>query len=119
MNNPNAIYVPCTIDSLVSLKFTIEHQLSLKYEDIDKSTEYHIYNLSDNSDIYDIFVTYNKNIKLDKQEIMVSQKKLLHRIYNVLLMICDHCWVDDVVDTAFSSYNICYCSNCHIRKRVW
>ena len=109
----------CNIYSLIDLKFIVEKQINMDFNYINKITEINTVNISDNIDIYNIFTIYNNNIKLGKKEFAISQPELLKLIDTTLLLLCDHCWVDDVVDTAFSSYDICYCSNCHIRKRVW
>ena len=115
----NYIFIECSIDSLIDLKFIVEKQINMDFNNINKITEINTAYVSDNTDIYDIFTIYNNNIKLGEKEFAISQPELLKLIDVTLLVLCDHCWVDDVVDTVFSSYNIRYCSNCHIRKRVW
>ena len=39
-----------------------------------------------------------------------------YHINSVLMKNCNHNWIDDVIETAFSEKNICYCSNCFIYK---
>jgi len=124
----NYVFVECSVDSLIDLKFIVEKQINMDFNNINninninkitKINTVNTVNISDNTDIYDIFTIYNNNIKLGEKEFAISQPELLKLIDVTLLVLCDHCWIDDVVDTAFSSYNIRYCSNCHIRKNVW
>lgn len=114
-----SIYVDCTLNNLIYLKFHIERQLTMKFSDIDKKTQYVVSFISDNPDIYNIFTVYNNNIKLNATEFYSKQQELLKCVDVVLLVLCEHCWINDVIDTEFSSYNIYHCSTCNIRRRVW
>ena len=119
VNEANEINIECSLNNLIYLKFMVEKQINAQYNDIDKTTKFILSFISDNPDIYNMFTIYNNNIKLNCDEFYSKHKELLNQIHDLLLVTCDHCWINDVIDTAFSSYNICYCSNCHIRKRVW
>ena len=114
----NEINIECSLNNLIYLKFMVEKQINAQDNVIDKTAKFIVLFISDNPDIYNIFTIYNNNIKLNCDEFYSKHKELLKQIHVLLLVTCDHCWINDV-DTAFSSYNICYCSNCHIRKRVW
>tara|TARA_Y100000389_G_scaffold197294_1_gene231639 strand:+ start:555 stop:821 length:267 start_codon:yes stop_codon:yes gene_type:complete len=54
------------------------------------------------------------NYNINKE---INEKlKILENIENKLEILCDHNWIEDVIDEPFKSWNICYCSNCFIRK---
>ena len=54
------------------------------------------------------------NYNINKE---INEKlKILENIENKLEILCDHNWIEDVIDEPFKSWDICYCSNCFIRK---
>ena len=106
----------CNMDGLINLKFLVEKQFNTLYEAVKEAKKIKLHSVSDNLDIYAIFSIYNNNIEITGDEFLTKQTELLKSIDALLMRKCEHAWVDDVVDTAFSSYNISYCSNCFVRK---
>ena len=74
-----SIYVDCTLNNLIYLKFHIERQLTMKFSDIDKKTQYVVSFISDNPDIYNIFTVYNNNIKSGFSLSKTSEKLIIPR----------------------------------------
>ena len=108
----------CNIESLIKLKFLVEKQFNTLYDAVKEAKKIKLYNISDDLDIYAIYTMYNNNIEMSGDEFLRKQTELLKSIDALLMKKCLHNWVDDVIDTAFSSYNICYCSNCFVRKNL-
>lgn len=106
----------CNIDSLVELKFMVEKQFNVLYEATQEAKKLKLHSVSDDLDIYAIFTMYNNNVEVIGDEFLTKQTELLKSIDDLLRRKCLHDWIDDVVDTTFSSFNICYCSKCFIRK---
>ncbi len=106
------LYETMDTDELTDLKFKIEkdyHFINKAYSKLnDKSIN--------NDEIEEIFELYKFDLVTEGKKILHHKKTLLTNINSVLLRNCNHNWIDDVIETAFSEKNICYCSNCFIYK---
>ena len=106
------VYETMDTDELTNLKFKIEkdyHFINKAYSKFkDKSIN--------NDEIDEIFELYKFDLVTQGKKILHHKKTLLTNINSVLMKNCNHNWIDDVIETAFSEKNICYCSNCFIYK---
>ncbi len=55
-------------------------------------------------------LNHDKNLELNKKI------KILENIENKIQTLCNHNWIEDIIDEPFKSWNICYCSICFTRK---
>lgn len=55
-------------------------------------------------------LNHDKNLELNQKI------KILENIENKLEILCNHNWIEDIIDEPFKSWNICYCSICFTRK---
>ena len=59
----------------------------------------------------------NKLQRENKINLELNEKiKILENIENKLQILCNHNWVEDIIDEPLKSWNICYCSYCFSRK---
>ena len=104
------------LSDLIDLKFLIEKEGNLiKNELIKRDQNYFVNNYHD-LEISKVFDAYKNNVQTKGNEVIQTHKEILKKIHEILIKQCDHTWIDDVVETAFSERNICYCNKCFIYK---
>ena len=106
------LYEAMDTDELTDLKFQIEkdyHFINNAYSKLkDKSIT--------NEEIGEIYELYKFDLITQGNKFLQHKKTALTNINSVLMNKCSHNWIDDVVETAFSEKNICYCNKCFIYK---
>ena len=118
-NIDDQIDLKSEIDDLIDLKFIVEKQCNSKVNIY--------YNFEDNSftnitfqniDISNIFQSYKNNLLLQNnyKEFIENNIIINNNIIETLTKLCEHNWIDDVIETPFSERNICYCNKCFIYK---
>jgi hypothetical protein len=104
------------VATLINLKFAIERQISTLHETFKESKQIKLVNTHGDLDIYGLVALYDSNIEIYGNIFLEKQIELLKSVDEHLLRKCQHNWINDVVDTTFSSRNICYCAKCYIYK---
>ena len=104
------------VATLINLKFAIERQISILHETFEQSKQIKLVNTHGDLDIYGLVALYDNNIEMCGNIFLEKQIELLKSVDEYLLRKCQHNWINDVVDTTFSSRNICYCAKCYIYK---
>ena len=114
------------MEELINLKFSVERQISTLHETFEASKKYknmrysrssYSENSTANLDIYEVFERHHGNIERFGTSFLERQTELLRNIDEILLKLCDHNWIHDVIDEPLErSRNICYCGKCYCRK---
>ena len=102
--------------NLVDLKFALEKEINILSENFENSKTRQLKSVNDDIDIYAALCLYQNNIYMHGTIYLKKQQESLKQINDILLQKCEHNWIYDVVDGIFNSRDICYCSNCFIRK---
>ena len=84
------------LDILINKKIEIEKEINYLKNNISKELGEKL--------------NHDKNLELNQKI------KILENIENKLQILCNHNWVEDIIDEPFKSWNICYCSICFTRK---
>ena len=112
--------IECNIENLIDLKFSIMEQLDPKFViTVNNTKKYMLYFISNNPDIYKLFMIYNNNITIKGPEFYKIQLKLLQAINYILLTNCDHNWIESSKINTDKDYHIRTCPNCYVQKRVY
>jgi hypothetical protein len=104
------------LETLINLKFTLEREISVLTETFNKTKDLKLVNSSADLDIYGLIAIYNNNILMNGNIFLEQQTDLLKSVDAALRVKCDHNWINDCIETAFSERHICYCSKCYIYK---
>jgi len=103
-----------SLEQLIQLKFSLEREINILQENHEK-LEFRKQMYNNNDKI--IITQYNTNIKMFGKDYLREQKQLLNEINKILEQQCDHNWIEDEIDEAFSTRYICYCSKCYLYKK--
>ena len=98
-----------SLDDLIDLKFNLEREINI-ISGISKKVTEHMYVIKP------LFVTYQINTLSCGREYLDKQTSLLKDVDAALLKLCNHTWIEDTVEDAFTERNICYCNKCFVKK---
>ena len=105
------------IEELINLKFDVEREINILHETFEKSKKSYLLNSANDLDIYKVFAKHRLNIEFVGTTFLEKQTELLKNIDEILLKLCDHNWIHDVIDEPLErSRNICYCGKCYCRQ---
>ena len=102
------------INMLVTLKFMIESGYNAKDKTITNVKDFMTSNNIKFSDINRLLDIYVSNKVVNESEFIEIQNSLHKQIDTVLMNLCHHHWIEDVIDESIHSRDICYCNKCFI-----
>lgn len=106
------------VNHLITLKFNIEKEIN-----VIKDNENYLKILKQvppphyDKDFQTITKQYNQNIESHGKSYIDMQTELLNEINKRLEKLCEHEWVDDVIDEPLRSWNYCYCQKCFLTQK--
>ena len=105
------------VEHLITLKFNIEKEINTINDNDNYLKMLKQIPPEYNKDFQTISAQYKSNIESHGKPYLNTQMELLNEINKQLEKLCQHEWVDDVIDEAFKSWDYCYCQKCFIRQK--